>query len=350
MDFTILKLALTDECQNCFDTFTNALKLNFPEFAMYQNGDFYFALKDIDIDEYHDRVNEYVNTFKCSEGETEIYETHTAGIETVVRPGEPSVSENFSTPDVMWINKNTGEIFISIDNTPDKNIWVSAGTDKIVQPVPPADKFDFFSDNRMKAFYKLDKNLNDVGGKYHGKDYGIRYIKGVDGFGIDYEKNGSVKIYDLPFNKDTDSVTVWAWVKWYGYSSVMPFGWDTYDIYVTNGYLGFNTANGDVTGIDFRNYKKKWVYLGVEFTKGRLGKIYVNGEPMVLDKGYGTFNADTATMSSKFSLFGWNSGSSYRRFGGLDRVRIAEGSYTDDQHGLIYRAEKALKDSLKELK
>jgi hypothetical protein len=322
---------------NCFNIFLNALKIQFPEFAMYQNQKFYFT-EDVD-------VQDWVDDYTCAKGE-ELLNINLPNTEmtTIIRAVDPTIYENLDK-NIIWLNSSTGEIFTCIDSTQDKNIWVGTKSGKIIRPVPNADKFDFFSDSSTLYFSKLDGSAKDIGGVYKPKEKNIVYKKGVENLCASSERNGNIQIKDLDIQ---DSATIASWLKWNGNNGVMPYGFNTYDIYTLNGILGFNTANGDVTGIDFREYKNKWVYAISVFKNNELGDLYINGIKQDLNKIYRSFNSGNAKVSSKFTIFGWNKGTSYRKFGEIDRLKIINKILTEQEAQELSQAELDYINSIKE--
>jgi len=136
-----------------------------------------------------------------------------------------------------------------------------------------------------------------------------------------------------------DAVTVMMWVKWNGNNSTMPVGFDAYDIYMYNGVLGFNTGQGDCSGIDFKSYKHKWVYAAMVFKQNELGEIYMNGINTPIDNVRGTFSSANAHLTDKLTIFGWGISSGYRHFGEIDRLRLFNRELTPDEIKTIYDAE-----------
>ena len=134
---------------------------------------------------------------------------------------------------------------------------------------------DILGDGSCVALYELEGNANDTGGVYHGQETGtVTYVDdGYIGKAVKSSNDSQIVINNLPFDENTEAVTVSAWVKWNGNNSVMSFGWDLYDIYFHNGYFGFNTDNNDIYGISSSGFANTWRHLTVEFRKGQYGKM-----------------------------------------------------------------------------
>jgi len=331
MDYKKIEFNLPDKTGDCWNLFLNSLAYNFDKFVMYKEAAREFYFKEM-TNEEKEECQDWINNFKCSEAEEELYNiSDDITINTIIRTVDPTIYENLEK-DILWINKRTGEMFTCIDNTIDRNIWRGTSPGKLIRPIPPADKLDFFNDGSCVGFHKLTENALDSTGKYHGVDRGIEYKQVFDGFvASSIKKNGTIKIKKLPFDSNTETVTISAWIKWTGINSVMPFGWNNYDIYLNRGYLGFNTARGDIFGFDYTPYKNKWVYAVFEFKKGEPGKIYLNGQEIAIGQIMSSFGTSTAVMNSTLTIFGWKTGSSYRKFGEIGRVRIFNRSLTPQE-------------------
>jgi hypothetical protein len=324
-EFIKYNLTLSQNSGDCWDTFLNALSVQFPEFAMYYENEFYFTEGTT-----QETIQGWIDAYECQTGEDLVYNKgDSVDITSVIRTVDPTIYENLQK-DILWVNKTSGEIFTCIDNSTDANIWRGTASGKIIRPVPPADKFDFFGDNSSVAFYQLNGNALDVGGKYPGKVTGIKWTEGLEGQCALENKSGQIRIDGLPFDNDTEAVTVSAWVNWNKTNSTMPFGFNMYDLYCYNGALGFNTANGDVTGIKFTPYKKKWVYLTAVFRKGEVGEMYLNGELQIYEVHQRNFNASTAVIGSRFNIFGWGRSAGYQAFGKVERLRLFNRALTEN--------------------
>ncbi len=335
-------------CRDCWEVFLNSLKKEFVEFAMYTQDEFFFNEPQPRYDEETDTdlpaiteadVQSWVNEFECQTAQESLYEEGIDfSIDAIVRMVDPTIQENLER-DQLWVNKKTGDIFTCIDSTPDKNIWVGTKSGKLIRPIPPADKIDFFSDGSTVAFFELYKDAKDLTGRYPGKEYRIKWEPLFDKSVATSDNNGTIKIKKLPFDSNTETVVVASWVYWNGTNSVMPYGWSSYDLYCSNGTLGFNTSQGDIHGIDFTPYKKQWVYMITVFKKGTLGKIFINGAEQTLNKDHGNFSATNAHMIDQFTIFGWKNGSGYRRFGKVGRLRLLNRELTPQEVGALTMAE-----------
>lgn len=301
---------------NCMDTYLGALHTKFNTFAQSYDGEIYFTTPEDEA-----AVQNWTSTFECGNAALELLDQNKFNTDVILQYRAPTINENLQAGTV-WSNKSTGEIFTCIDATSDKNIWISADKGKIIRPIPPADKFDFFGDKSAVAFLPLNGDTKDNGGLYHGVATNVTWKPLFDQT-IPYSGNsGQILINNLPFDNTTETVTVASWAYWDGANACMLYGWNNFDLYCYQGNLGFNTFNGDLYGIDFKAYKKQWVYLVVVFKKGTPGKIFINGVQQTVSQLLSAFIASHSVLVNKLAIFGCLNTSGYRAFGAAARVKI----------------------------
>jgi len=344
MNLKVVPITVNIECNNCWDIFLNALKVHFPDFAMYQPSSKEFYFQDTISPATEQTIQPYVDIFNCVAGEqTYLQANDVSEFAQIVKTTDPGITENLEAG-TMWLNKAKAELFVCMDDTIDKNVWRGLVTGRIISPIPPANKFDFFQDGSTAAFLNLDGNATDIGGLNSGIASGIKYIDALDNKGADSNGTGQIRITSN-FSTGT-SVVASAWVKWNGSSGVMPFGMRAYDAYVYLGNLGFNTFRSDVYGFDFTPYINKWVYLTVVFIEGQYGRIYLNGVAQSLSQKVSTISVSNAKISDTFCIFGTTSSRGYRDFGAIDRFRLFTRELSDLEVSQLYQAEKTYIDSI----
>jgi len=238
------------------------------------------------------------------------------------------------------INSKSGELFSCTNCTTDKNIWIGQlGT--VINNNYEVNAFDFFKDNSAIAFYRFNKNAHDDGGLYNGVAEHPKYRQYSMYYSLSSSWNTTIHIKNLPFDDNTEVVTICAWLYWDGHYSVMPFGFTSNDIYVNNGY-GFNTGNSELIGITNSEFvkinKRKWAYHIITFKKDSIGSININGIEKAITETSGT-RKYPASFSKEFSIFGWPNNRSYRNFGEVARLRIINRELTSTEKSAIYSAE-----------
>ena len=253
---------------------------------------------------------------------------------------DPKSDTNPKSIQNIVINSKSGELFNCINSTINKNIWIGQlGT--VVNNNYEIDGFDFFNDNSAIAFYKFNRNAHDDGGLYNGIPNHTIYLQHGTVYSLLSSPNTTIHIKDLPFDDNTEVVTICAWLYWNGNYSVMPFGFARNDMYVNNGY-GFNTSNSDITGITNIEFvkinKRKWAYHIITFKRDSSGTININGSDQTITNTIGS-RLKSATFSKEFNILGWPDNRSYRNFGEIARLRIIDRELTSTEKSAIYSAE-----------
>jgi len=249
----------------------------------------------------------------------------------IVSDKNPTINNDYDIPGITWYNYETGETFkLSTKRMNNYPVWV--GDQGTIVSYSTISKVDIFDDGNCIALYPLDKDGTDLSGNYNGKIIGNVYFRpGLINNAAYSSWWGQIQIDDLPFSaRETEEATISAYIKWNGIDNVMPFGFDGYDIYVcAGGWLGFNTANGDLYGFPFRKYRNKWVHILARFTKNSYGRIWINGKEQELKQRCGRINHPSIT--SKFAIFGWRRGGGYQNFGAVNQLRIFKKLPSEDQ-------------------
>lgn len=136
------------------------------------------------------------------------------------------------------------------------------------------------------------------------------------------------------------STTVSFWMYWNGTNSVMPIGWNRHDLWLVNGYFGFNTANSDVFGISSAGLANRWVHVSAVFTNGSVtaNKLYIDGVSQTLTQRQSTPALGNALVNSNLRVSGWQADSGYRFRSRIDEVNVFDGEMTQSQVLLQYNA------------
>ena len=149
------------------------------------------------------------------------------------------------------------------------------------------------------------------------------------------QNDGVIQITGLPLDTTTNDVktTVTFWMNWDGTNSTMPIGWDTHDIWIVSGSIGFNTGNGDVFGTSSAGLANGWHHIAVEFTNGSVtnNKMHIDGVEQVLTQRQSSPNNSTAYVDSELRIGGWSRGGNYNFHGLIDEVRVYESSLSTTQ-------------------
>jgi hypothetical protein len=138
----------------------------------------------------------------------------------------------------------------------------------------------------------------------------------------------SIYIDNLAINSEIyKKNSVIFWMYWDGTSNVMPFGWKTYDLWITSNYFGFNAKESLVYGIDNSGLSNGWHHIAAIFTNGDIAsnRLYIDGVLQTIEQKQGTLNNTNAYANSSASISGWRNDSNYPFSGLLDELKIYKG-------------------------
>lgn len=101
-------------------------------------------------------------------------------LEPIITRSSTSPTASINPPfglGAIWINTSNGEIFICVNVTQNKNLWL--GSKGSICGYNPRILFDVFGDNSCLALYRFNLTLDEVGGLYPASSpSGINYIDG----------------------------------------------------------------------------------------------------------------------------------------------------------------------------
>jgi len=264
----------------------------------------------------------------------------------------PTINVNLPVGSV-WINKTTGEVFICVDDTPNRNVWVgSFGT--IIEP-SEFFKVDIFNDNSIIAFYRFNYSTNDETGIYHGYKLGAAsYAPGIFDRAIDlgeipHDMNGFL-VKNIPL---FDEMSFSLWVYKYSNNQINPYISLAYQniyngilLYENNGYFKI-IINNKIYVFSKSKYipTKTWKLISLNILKNPVQKVelFIDGE--FIDEIY-YINDDF--VLSKYSLNnclilgqdqdtycgGFEMSQSF--MGKFDHFRIFSRPLTHDEHKILY--------------
>jgi hypothetical protein len=143
-------------------------------------------------------------------------------------------------------------------------------------------------------------------------------------------------INNLPTDNTINAKTsVSFWVYWDGSNNVIPIGWDKYVLMFSGTYLGFNSNNGDVFGINASTIQNGWHHITAVFTNGSVNssKLYIDGVLKTLAKIGANNPVDTnAYTTTNFRISGRAIDSNYRFLNGrIDEVKVYNGEVSQAQ-------------------
>jgi len=168
---------------------------------------------------------------------------------------------------------------------------------------------------------------------------GTSYVAGKIGNGISIT-NGQIEVplSDLGITAATNIVTTSFWFKWNGDDGIMPIGFRIYDAWITGGYFGFNTAQGDVYGINNPFTIGVYTHVVLIFNKNdyNLNSIYINGVKQILSQKQGAQSNVNSVFEGNLNISGWDSSDGYFWAGSsMDELKVYNKALTDSEILLI---------------
>ncbi|TBR15560.1 LamG domain-containing protein [Rugosibacter aromaticivorans] len=135
---------------------------------------------------------------------------------------------------------------------------------------------------------------------------------------------------DLPVAASTAAgakTTVTFWMYWDGTNGIMPIGWNAHDLWLVNGYFGFNTGNSDVYGINSTGLANGWHHVSAVFTNGNVtaSKLTIDGVAQALSQKLSTPNNTNAYANATLRVGGWLADNGYRFRSRVDEVKVYNG-------------------------
>lgn len=154
--------------------------------------------------------------------------------------------------------------------------------------------------------------------------------------------NQRITIDNIPVDTTGGAkTTVEFWMNWDGLTEIAkPFGWNgLYDLGfqgTVDPAFGFNTGNSNILGISSEGLKNKWVHVAAVFVNGKPTpgnvELYINGEKQELKEMLPSSpTTSSRTVTSSIFLGGWGFNDSYDFGGGLDELKIWNGSRTEQE-------------------
>jgi hypothetical protein len=156
---------------------------------------------------------------------------------------------------------------------------------------------------------------------------------------------GAVDIDDLAVSTEQyKKNTVMFWMYWDNTDNVMPFGWNTYDLWFNNGDFGFNARKSLIYGINSASIKNGWHHVTAVFTNGDVysNRLYIDGILKAIEQKKGTLENNNAYATPSARIGGWKRNNHYRFKGYLDELKIYKGEVNATTIASIYNSEKDL--------
>ncbi len=199
------------------------------------------------------------------------------------------------------------------------------------------------------AFYKMDDCdwgdpgtvTDSSGNSYNGDpENGIsqsaqgKICKGAAFDGTD----DYIQLSGLPLDTGNGAETSVAfWMYWDGKNSVMPIGFDHFDLWIANGHFGFNTSNSDIYGISSSGLSGGWHFVVAIFHNGNVHqcKLFIDGTEQALSQLQSSPANNLAYVTGSPRIGTWSSSNGYFFRGQIDEMGFYPDALTETQVNLL---------------
>lgn len=195
--------------------------------------------------------------------------------------------------------------------------------------------------NGQTGHFAFENNqiINTIGGKVY-TGTGTSFTNGKSGSGLQITAGQvPIPLSDLGIDSNTQTVSTSFWFKWNGENNIMPIGFSNYDAWLTGGFFGFNTAQGDVYGINNPYVAGQYVHTVLVFNKNdySLNSIYINGVKQALTQKQSSPANSLAVFQGSLNISGWLADSNYKYNGStIDDLRVFNRALTDSDVSMLY--------------
>ena len=151
-------------------------------------------------------------------------------------------------------------------------------------------------------------------------------LQGIESRAYEFQ-NGEVHIELPEINLSANgSNTVSYWMHWNGGQNQTPFsfGEEKYTLWLNGGAFGFNTAVGDIYGIDSTSLANGWHHVVATFAQGDVtkSKLYIDGVPQLLSQRRSPPNNAQASASVQAGFGDYTFSNDHRFSGLIDEVAV----------------------------
>jgi len=172
------------------------------------------------------------------------------------------------------------------------------------------------------------------------KSSGINVIR----FPANVNTKVDFSVKELFGHPEIKTITIEMWAMVDSFAGGMFFGWHTYDVWTSNGHLGFNTGNGDIYGISSDRIRelylaKRWVqYVFIMNTEDyTLNRIFINGVEEVLSQQQSSQNKiNTHFNNGDGRIGGWRRDDSYQQVMDVGIFRIYGRNLTSKEIATLF--------------
>ena len=196
-----------------------------------------------------------------------------------------------------------------------------------------------FNENRCEAWLSKDRNITLNVSK---EGIEIRKRGAFSGKSL-YLNGGKLTLNNLP-TKDKDSVTVAFWFKPKIHKKAVLFGFEKYDLVLSNSSIGFSVKDKDLYGSRLA-LDNKWHHIVARFNTKNIknNAIYIDGRKLSLQQLIGSSSTRKTQLSEIASLGGRLKDTRYSFNGNIDQFYIFDKPLTSIFISKFYRDSKSHK-------
>lgn len=255
---------------------------------------------------------------------------------------DPSNDINADFKGQIYVNTTTGEIFVNIDDTTDKNLWRSQKDSKILGIRDYMN--DPFNDGSCVAHYRFENNVNDELGNYDGTIHGnIQYDNGVFGKALHIDNNDNNYIttsciLEAPTSSNLQTIVGWAQVgNWlYGTDADstgdnhVNIGAFTDGVHLYPSYYGGTNGDNEET-YSITLLSGEWVHLALVKKDVKTYDCWFNGIKVISNANKEAVNSSHLNFGRNYIASGYGSCSNV-----TDNLRIFNRVLTSDEINMLY--------------
>jgi len=232
----------------------------------------------------------------------------------------------------LWLNTETGEIFVYLGLMNGKAVWKGQlGT--IITP-STVSKFDFFDDGSAVALYQFEGNAIDTGGNYNGTWQGTeQYDTGKFGLGAKGSSGSVIVVGDIlePFDYITFSLWFWGPPKTQVWKQAAFIGFSLY-------FYGNSISNGGGGSHYYEFFSDyiddDWNFVAISYdrTNNKIIGKFINGTYTEVNEPFPN------TFPTYVSFLNYIDPSAYNYYfpGVIDQVRIFKRILTEEEIQALY--------------
>ncbi len=199
----------------------------------------------------------------------------------------------------------------------------------------------------MIGWWKAEDNpLDTLGGNPGVLTGNTAYASGMVGRSFSFDGNGDWVDLNIPAVNTSQGGknTVDFWMYWNGGNNQMPFGFDTYDVFLSGGMIGINSGYGRYYAASSTGLANRWVHVAAVFNNGDdlQSRLYIDGVEQQLTLVDPGWSIGPRTASQNARIGNWYTtlfqGFDYFFNGRVDELEVFNRELSATEISAIYNA------------